>query len=137
MIAAMYQVPGTSRLWGPVSQETEPRLIQNTLQVCRNCLMAGFIQQKWTILFSLVFQPIHFKFGNFFYFGEKEFKAPCPCVHDLDYLSPCVQALPMSRVHAFVVTKVPSLETSLTPSLFPSFQGLPVETLQFLVCISL
>lgn len=72
----------------------------------------------------------------FSYIGEKEFKAPCPSVPDLDYLSPCVQALPRSRVHAFVVTKIPFLETSLTPSYFPSFQVSPVKTLQFLGCIS-
>lgn len=80
--------------------------------VGRNRLKAGFTQQKWAILFSLVFQPIHFKLGDCFLFGGKKFWVPHLFPRPCPFL--CVQVLPVYRIQALWLLRYQSLGTSLT-----------------------
>lgn len=100
---------GTSRLWGPVGQELDRDYCIIGLNLQK--LMAGFTQQKPAIPLSLVVQLIHFK-GNCFLLRRGRwwgrgvpsflscFQWPWPAL-------PLCIASAISRVHAFVVTKVP------------------------------
>lgn len=117
----------------PSRKHMTPSPIQNMLQVYRNCPRAGFITIKSGQFFSLwSFSLSTSNLVIFFLFWQKRVQSSMPLC-PWPWLSvPCVQALPMSRVPVFVVTKVSYLKTSLTPSHFPSFQGSLVKTLQFL-----